>query len=75
MKLLFQKSFDALMYRFEVRLLIDERLGPDLTDIIMQFLREDPEPVLWNVQPEPSPWDALTEVDPCAAIGLPIFSP
>ena len=73
MKLLFQKGFANLMYRFEVRLLLDERLCPDLANIIMEFLRQDPEPALWHVEPEPSPWDPLVDLpDVC---GLPLFAP
>ena len=65
------------MYRFEVALLVEEKLGPDLGGIVMMFLKEDPVPYVWHVEETPSPWDheALVWCDPQAMVNLPLFAP
>ncbi len=75
-QLLFKHSI-ALMYRIEVELLLAERIGKDLKDIVFSFLKEDPEPFLWGVEEmHPfDPWDSCTAVDACDGIDLPLFAP
>ena len=63
------------MYRFEVALLVEEKLGPDLGGIVMMFLKEAPTPYVWHVEETPSPWDPLIWCDPQALVNLPLFAP
>ena len=65
------------MYYFEVESLVTERLGRDLGNLLMSFLKEDPKPWCWPHVPRCplSPWDLPVEVDPCDGIELPLFSP
>ena len=63
------------MYYFEVELLVDEKLGKDLGKLLMSFLKENPKPWVWHIEPVLSPWDCLTEVDPNDGIELPMFAP
>ena len=72
MKLAFEKG---IMYYFELEMLLNERMGRDLGKLLMSFLKEDPKPWRWPISPRPSPWDSLTEVDPCDGIELPLFAP
>ena len=61
------------MYTFEVENLLRERLPPKvLVELVMSFLKEDPVPWYWPVNP---PWDPLTTVNPYDGIDLPIFAP
>ena len=71
MKLVFQKE----MYYFEIELLVDEKLGKDLGQLLMSFLKEDPKPWCWPIETMLSPWDPLTEVDACDGVELPLFAP
>ena len=75
MKLTFQKAFQTLMFYFEIELLLKQRLGGDLGKLLLSFLKEDPMPWHWPINPQPSPWDPLGEVDPHDGIGLPLFAP
>ena len=75
MKLVFGKAIENLMFFFEVEMLLRERLPRDLATLIMSFLKEDPRPWCWPIEPQPSPWDPLVEVDACAGVGLPLFAP
>ena len=64
------------MYYFEVELLVNERLGRDLGNLLMSFLKEDPKPWCWPIDvPLLSPWDPPVEVDPCDGVELPLFAP
>ena len=76
MKLGFEKGFRALMYIFELELLVREKLGKDVGNLLMSFLKEDPQPFLWQFECCPSnPWDPLVEVDPSDGVALPLFAP
>lgn len=79
MRLAFQKGLRDLiedsMYYFEVELLVNERVGKDVGLLLMSFLKEDPKPWCWPIEPQPSPWDTIVEVDACAGIELPLFAP
>ena len=77
MKLLFQSGFENLMYVFEVKMLACEKLGNDLGNLLMSFLKEDPVPWCWGFDEDVprSPWDCCTAVDPCDQIDLPLFAP
>ena len=50
MEQLLLKNSIALMLRIEVELLLAERIGKDLKNIVFSFLKEDPEPFLWGVE-------------------------
>ena len=63
------------MYFFEIEMLANERLGRDLGTLLMSFLKEDPKPWCWPIDPLLSPWDSPVEVDPCYGIELPLFAP
>jgi hypothetical protein len=64
------------MYTFEVENLLREKIPPkELVKLVMSFLKEDPVPWYWPVNPPPSPWDPLTTVNPNDGIDLPIFAP
>jgi len=63
------------MYFFEIENLAKERLGNDLGALLMSFLKEDPQPYWEFCIPQPSPWDALTQVDASDGIELPLFAP
>ena len=67
------------MYYFEVELLVNERLGRDLGNLLMSFLKEDPKPWCWPIDGPASvvssPWDSPVEVDPCYGVELPLFAP
>jgi hypothetical protein len=78
MKLGFEKGFRALMYLFELELLLHEKLGKDLGGLLMSFLKEDPKPFAWEwvvERPPSSPWDLPVEVDSCDGVALPLFAP
>ena len=78
MKLVFEKGFRALMYLFELEMLLREKLGKDLGGLLMSFLKEDPQPFLWewvDERPLSSPWELPVEVDSCDGVGLPLFAP
>lgn len=64
-----------MIYYFEIELLLKERLGRDLGNLIMSFLKEDPKPWCWPISPQPSPWDPLVCVDASDGIELPLFAP
>ena len=66
---------DHVMYYFEIELLVDEKLGKDLGQLLMSFLKEDPKPWVWPIEPMLNPWDSLIEVDPSDGIDLPLFAP
>ena len=76
MQLAFEKGLHDLMYYFEVELLVNERLGRDLGQLLMSFLKEDPKPWCWPIEvPLLSPWEIQVEVDPCDGVDLPLFAP
>jgi len=75
MHLVFQRGMDHVMYYFEIELLVDEKLGKDLGQLLMSFLKEDPKPWVWPIEPMLNPWDSLIEVDPNDGIDLPLFAP
>ena len=75
MHLVFQRGMDHAMYYFEIELLVDEKLGKDLGQLLMSFLKEDPKPWVWPIEPMLNPWDSLIEVDPSDGIDLPLFAP
>lgn len=72
---LFSDCLDELMYRFEIRLMLQDKFGRDLGGLILSFLKRDPVPYLWYVEVPPSPWDALISVDTSAMVNLPLFAP
>ena len=63
------------VYTFEVESLLLEKMPKVLVQLVMSFLKEDPMPWYWPVNPPPSPWDPLTTVNPNDGIDLPIFAP
>ena len=72
----FEKGLQELMYYFEIEMLANERLGRDLGNLLMSFLKEDPKPWCWPIDvPLLSPWSSHVEVDPCDGIELPLFAP
>ena len=73
--LLFEKAIGNMIYYFEIELLLKERLGRDLGNLIMSFLKEDPKPWCWPISPQPSPWDPLVCVDASDGVELPLFAP
>ena len=76
MKLVFEKELYSLMYHYEIEMLAHEKLGRDLGNLLLSFLKEDPKPWVWPiVLPLLSPWDCPVEVDPNEGIDLPIFAP
>ena len=58
------------MYYFELKSLVYEKMGRDLGSLVLGFLKEDPVPWCWDVEPQISPWDPLVEVDCCSGIAL-----
>jgi hypothetical protein len=73
--LVFLKNAQEIMYMFEVELLLKEKIGKDLKNIVFSFLRQDPEPFVWLTVPVPSPWDPLICVEAGDGIDLPLFAP
>ena len=74
MELVFLKNAYDLMFRFEVEMLLEEKIGKDLKNVVFSFLRQDPEPFIWQTVTS-SPWDPLTCVDADDGIELPLFAP
>ena len=70
---LYQRAFFDLMYTFEVIMLLEERFGKDIGNLVFSFIKTDPEPWEWPVEPDTSPWDPLIRVDPCDGIQLPMW--
>ena len=63
------------MYYFEIMRLAQQLLGKDLGSLLVSFLKEDPKPWCWPIEPQPSPWDPLICVATDDGIGLPLFAP
>ena len=72
---IFKQAFDELMYYFEIELLLRERMGRDLGNLVLSFIKLDPVPWEWPISLPLSPWDPVISVDPDDGIGLPIFAP
>ena len=76
MRVAFEKGLQHLMYFFELELLVEERLGKDLGQLLVSFLKEEPTPFIWELpRPHLGPWDPLCCVDPCDGVTLPLFAP
>ena len=71
MKFVFQEAFANMICHYEVERLLHKRLGKDLGTLALSFLMEVPVPWCWPIEPMPSPWDPLIEVDACDGVLLP----
>lgn len=68
--------FRVMIRMFELEMLLVERMGKDCASVVMRFVTPSVapyDPYLSLVTC--NPWGFSTEVDPCAGIALPLFSP